>query len=87
MPWVIKETYPNNKNTKDHKAFKNSNFLSPVLWIRMFLGLMDSDQDQLVRGTDQDPDPSIIKQKNYVNVLSKSNKQKNLEKHYFLLAP
>jgi hypothetical protein len=29
----------------------------------MFLGLLDPDQGPLVRGTDPDPDPSIIKQK------------------------
>jgi hypothetical protein len=41
-----------------------------VLWIRvwirrfrMFVGLLDPDTDPLVRGTDPDPDPSIIKQK------------------------
>ncbi len=27
----------------------------------MFLGLLDPDLDPLVRGTDPDPDPSIIK--------------------------
>ncbi len=39
--------------------------LLPVLRIRIhrFLGLLDPDPDQLVRGTDLDPDPSIIKQK------------------------
>ncbi len=31
-------------------------------WIRMFSGLQDLNPDQLVRGTDPDPDPSIIKQ-------------------------
>ncbi len=72
--------------------------------IRMFLGLPDP--DLLARGTDPDPDPSIIKQKrvrttliptvlwllsdflslkNYVNVASKSNKQKNLKKIKFVL--
>jgi hypothetical protein len=57
----------------------------------MFLGLLEP--DPLVRGTDPDPNPSIIKQnrkknlvisfylrENYVNVPSKSNKQKNLGK-------
>jgi hypothetical protein len=38
-----------------------------LLWIRirirMFSGLLDPDLDQLVRGTDTDPDLSIIKQK------------------------
>ncbi len=33
-----------------------------ILRTRMFLGLLD-DPDSLVRGTDPDPDPSIIKQK------------------------
>jgi hypothetical protein len=32
-----------------------------VLWIHMFLGLLDPDPDPLVRG--MDPDPSIIQQK------------------------
>jgi hypothetical protein len=38
-------------------------FLKVVLWIRirMILGLLDP--DPLVRGTDPDLDPSIIKQK------------------------
>ncbi len=31
------------------------------IWIRVFLGLLDP--DLLVKGTDPDPDPSIIKQK------------------------
>ena len=37
--------------------------LGSVLWIRIrgFFGLLDP--DPLVRGTDLDPDPSIIKQK------------------------
>jgi hypothetical protein len=53
------------------------------------LGLLDPVPDPLVRGMDPAPDPSIIKQnrkknldltfifENYVNVSSKSNKQKN----------
>jgi hypothetical protein len=32
-----------------------------ILWIHMFLGLLDPDLDPFVRGTDLDP--SIIKQK------------------------
>jgi hypothetical protein len=45
------------------KVIQNILFVLPVLpiWIRMFLGLQDP--DPLVRGTDPDPDPSIIKQK------------------------
>jgi hypothetical protein len=31
--------------------------------IRMFLGILDPHQDPLVRGTDLNPDPSIIKQR------------------------
>jgi hypothetical protein len=31
--------------------------------IHMFLNLLDPDPDTLVRGTDPDPDPSIITQK------------------------
>jgi hypothetical protein len=31
--------------------------------IRIFLGLLDPDPDQLVRGMDPDPNPSSIKQK------------------------
>jgi hypothetical protein len=66
----------------------------------MFLGLLDP--DPLFRGTDPDPDPSMIKQnldsycfatslltlflKNAVNVPSKSNTQKNVEKNSFFLA-
>jgi hypothetical protein len=34
-----------------------------IRWIHMFLGLLDTDPDPLVRGMDPDPDPSIIKQK------------------------
>ncbi len=30
--------------------------------IHMFLGLLDPDQDPLVRGMDPDQDPSVIKQ-------------------------
>jgi len=40
------------------------------IWIRIrihrinvFLGFLDPDPDQLARGMDPDPDPSIIKQK------------------------
>ncbi len=57
----------------------------------MFLGLPPLDPDPLVKGMDPDPDPSVIKKnrkksldsycfvtwKNYVNIPSKSNKQKN----------
>jgi hypothetical protein len=41
------------------------NLIKAVLriWSRMFLGLLDPDPDPLVRGTDPDPAPSIIKQK------------------------
>jgi hypothetical protein len=66
----------------------------------MFLGLPDREPDPLVRGMDPDPDPYIIMQKyyfvtlfdffsleNYVNVSSKSNKQKKcFIKKNFLLA-
>jgi hypothetical protein len=38
-----------------------------VLRIRMFLGLLDP--EPLVRGTDPDPDPSIIKQKKARTIL------------------
>jgi hypothetical protein len=31
--------------------------------IHMFLGLLNQDPDPLVRGTDPDPDPSIIERK------------------------
>jgi hypothetical protein len=34
----------------------------------MFLGFLDPDPDLLVRGTDPDPDPSIIKQKSEKNL-------------------
>jgi hypothetical protein len=49
-------------------VFKGSQNLEPVLRIRIhrihvFLGLLDPDPDQLVRGMDPDPGPSIIKQK------------------------
>ncbi len=83
-----------------------------MMRIRMFLGLLDSDPDPLVRGAAPDSAPygiwiliSSIKNgkktldsycvvtslwlfifKNDVNVPSKSNKQKNLEKNSFLLA-
>jgi hypothetical protein len=55
--------------------------IKPVLGIRisMFFILPDPHSDQLVRGTDTAPDPSIIKD---VNVASKSNKPKNLQKIY-----
>jgi hypothetical protein len=63
------------------------------IWVRMFLGFLDPDQDPLIRG--MDPDPSIkqngkknvdsvlwllfdfLSLKSDVNVPSKSNKQKN----------
>jgi hypothetical protein len=61
----------------------------------MFLGLPDP--DPLVRDMDPDPNPSyhqakiirllydFLSLKNDVNVLSKSNKQKNFAKKIFLL--
>ncbi len=30
MPWVVKETYASKKNTKDHKDFQDSRFLSHI---------------------------------------------------------
>jgi hypothetical protein len=49
----------------------------------MFLGLPDP--DPLLRGMDpdpaMDPDPDFLSLKNYVNVPSKSNKQKNCVKN------
>ena len=56
--------------------------LKAVLRIRIhvFLGLPDP--DPLVRGMDQDPDPSII-MKNDVQMPSKSNMHKNCKKLVF----
>jgi hypothetical protein len=45
-----------------------------MLWIRMFLGILDPDLDPLVRGTDPDP---IIKQKC----------KKNLDSYCFVTSP
>jgi hypothetical protein len=41
----------------------HSSVADPDLSDPMFLGLLDPNPDLLVRGTDPDPDPSIIKQK------------------------
>jgi hypothetical protein len=65
----------------------------PVIGLSFTLPLLvqsNMDPDPLVRGARLDPDPSIIKLlcdylflKNDVNVPSKSNKQKKLEKMVF----
>jgi hypothetical protein len=61
-------------------------FITPILLVQS-----NTDPDPLIRGTGPDPDPSIIKLlydflslKNDVNVPSKSNKQKNRKKWFFV---
>jgi hypothetical protein len=44
-------------------SYEMNDLAKLVLVVLVFLGLLDPDPDPLVRGTDPDPDHSIIKQK------------------------
>ncbi len=61
-----KERKPKKKKEATHETGSgNDPMKKAVLRIRihMFLGLLDPDQDLLVRGMDPDRDPSLIKEK------------------------
>jgi hypothetical protein len=55
----------NQKANANKQVYQSTVLRIRIRRIRMFLGLLNPDLGPLIRGMDPDPDPSIIKQKEY----------------------